>query len=47
MPGYADKFTDEQLRDLANYLRVTWSPQPGDLTLNTISDLKEVIFEHD
>jgi mono/diheme cytochrome c family protein len=46
MPAYADKLSDEQLRDLANYLRVTWSTQPGDLDMNTINDLKEVIFEH-
>lgn len=47
MPGYADELSDEQLKDLSNYLRVTWSNQPGDVDLNTINDLKEVIFERD
>ncbi|MEM5506408.1 cytochrome c [Shewanella frigidimarina] len=47
MPGYADQLSDEQLKDLSNYLRVTWSNQPGDVDVDTIHDLKEVIFEHD
>ena len=44
MPGYADSLTDEQLKDLANYLRVTWSTQPGNLDVNTIHHLKEEIL---
>ncbi|WP_259397240.1 c-type cytochrome [Shewanella sp. SG41-4] len=47
MPGYADELSDEQLKELTNYLRVTWSNQPGDVDLNTVNDLKEVIFERD
>ena len=47
MPGYADELSDEQIKDLANYLRLTWSTQPGNLDVKTIQSLKEVILEHD
>ncbi|ABX48177.1 cytochrome c [Shewanella baltica] len=47
MPGYADELSDEQIKDLANYLRLTWSTQPGNLDVKTIQSLKEVILEHE
>jgi mono/diheme cytochrome c family protein len=32
MPGFADKLNDDQAAGLANYLRVTWGGQKGDVT---------------
>lgn len=45
MPDYADELHDEQIRDLANYLRLTWSTQPDNLDVKTIHNLKEVILK--
>ena len=32
MPGFSDKLSDEEAGALANYLRVTWGGQQGDVT---------------
>jgi len=32
MPGFADKLSDRQAAELANYLRVTWGGQKPDVT---------------
>ena len=32
MPGFADKLTDQQAADLANYLRAAWGAQTPDVT---------------
>ncbi|NMH64165.1 hypothetical protein [Shewanella salipaludis] len=29
-----------QLRDLVNYLRLSWSPQPGELSLESVGRLR-------
>lgn len=45
MPGFADKLSDQDMADLANYLRQTWGGQPGDVTAAQVADLVKTI-EH-
>ena len=36
MPGFADKLSDAEAAALANYLRVTWGGQKGDVTADAV-----------
>jgi mono/diheme cytochrome c family protein len=40
MPGFADKLSDEQAAELANYLRVVWGGQKPDVTAAAIGRLR-------
>nr|WP_096031662.1 cytochrome c [Caballeronia hypogeia] len=40
MPGFADAYGDEQLAQLANYLRVTWGGQRADVTADAVKSLR-------
>ena len=40
MPGFADKLSDAQAAALANYLRVTWGGQKGDVTADAVRALR-------
>ncbi|WP_244815811.1 cytochrome c [Caballeronia sp. Lep1P3] len=40
MPAFASTYSDEQLAQLANYLRVTWGGQPGDVTADAVKSLR-------
>jgi mono/diheme cytochrome c family protein len=40
MPGFADKLSDEDAAALANYLRVNWGGQKGDVTLAAVHMLR-------
>ncbi|GJH11686.1 cytochrome c [Caballeronia novacaledonica] len=40
MPGFAGTYGDEQIAQLANYLRVTWGGQPGDVTAEKVKSLR-------
>jgi mono/diheme cytochrome c family protein len=43
MPGFDRDLDDQQLTDLINYLRVTWTSQPGDLTKSAVTSLRQKI----
>jgi mono/diheme cytochrome c family protein len=40
MPGFSDKLSDAQAASLANYLRVTWGGQKGDVTPEAVGALR-------
>ena len=40
MPGFADKLSDAQAAALANYLRITWGGQKGDVTADAVRALR-------
>jgi mono/diheme cytochrome c family protein len=40
MPGFADKLTDDQAAELANYLRLVWGGQKPDVTAPAIGSLR-------
>ncbi|WP_321797108.1 cytochrome c [Caballeronia sp. J97] len=40
MPGFAQTYSDEQIAQLANYLRATWGGQPGDVTAEKVKSLR-------
>ena len=40
MPGFSDKLSDEDAAALANYLRVTWGGQKGDVTAAVVRALR-------
>jgi mono/diheme cytochrome c family protein len=40
MPGFAQTYSDEQIAQLANYLRTTWGGQPGDVTADKVKSLR-------
>jgi mono/diheme cytochrome c family protein len=40
MPGFSDKLSDEDAAALANYLRVTWGGQKGDVTAAAVRALR-------
>jgi mono/diheme cytochrome c family protein len=40
MPDFAGTYGDEQIAQLANYLRVTWGGQPGDVTADKVKSLR-------
>jgi mono/diheme cytochrome c family protein len=40
MPGFAKTLSDEEVAQLANYLRVNWGGQPGDVTAATVKALR-------
>lgn len=40
MPGFADKLSDAEAAALANYLRVTWGGQKGDVTADAVRALR-------
>jgi mono/diheme cytochrome c family protein len=40
MPGFADKLSDQQAAELANYLRVTWGGQKPDVTAAAVRALR-------
>ena len=40
MPGFADKLSDAEAAALANYLRVTWGGQTGDVTADSVRALR-------
>lgn len=41
MPGFAATLDDEELAQLANYLRSNWGGQPGDVTAATVKALRD------
>jgi mono/diheme cytochrome c family protein len=40
MPGFADKLTDQQAADLANYLRASFGGQKPDVTAAAVRALR-------
>ncbi|WDD98710.1 cytochrome c [Thalassomonas actiniarum] len=40
MPAYADKFDDQQLTDLVNYMRTTWTAQKADIGVSKVKDIR-------
>jgi mono/diheme cytochrome c family protein len=40
MPGFAKTLSDEELVQLANYLRASWGGQPGDVTAGVVKALR-------
>ncbi|SAL82725.1 cytochrome c, class I [Caballeronia arvi] len=40
MPGFAGTYTDEQIAQLANYLRATWGGQPADISADKVKSLR-------
>ncbi|MGA7609252.1 MAG: hypothetical protein WCF49_03625 [Xanthobacteraceae bacterium] len=40
MPGFADTLGDQQAADLANYLRVSFGGQSGDVTPDAVRALR-------
>ena len=40
MPGFADKLSDQQAAELANYLRVVWGGQQADVTTAMVRGLR-------
>ncbi|SAL03379.1 gluconate 2-dehydrogenase (acceptor) [Caballeronia fortuita] len=40
MPGFGQTYSDEQIAQLANYLRATWGGQPGDVTADKVKSLR-------
>jgi mono/diheme cytochrome c family protein len=40
MPGFADKLSDQQAADLANYLRISFGGQKGDVTPAAVRALR-------
>jgi mono/diheme cytochrome c family protein len=40
MPGFARKLSDNEIADLANYLRASWGGQPGDVTPEAVKALR-------
>jgi len=40
MPGFADKLSDQQAADLANYLRISFGGQKGDVTAAAVRALR-------
>jgi mono/diheme cytochrome c family protein len=45
MPGFSEELDDQQLTDMLNYLRVTWTNQPGDLTKSAVASLRKKVEE--
>lgn len=40
MPGSASKLSDDELAQLANYLRATWGAQPADVSADSARGLR-------
>ena len=40
MPAYADKFDDQQLTDLVNYMRTTWTSQKADISVAAVEEIR-------
>jgi len=40
MPGFASKLSDDELAQLANYLRATWGEQPADVSADSARGLR-------
>jgi mono/diheme cytochrome c family protein len=40
MPGFAATLSDDELANLANYLRSDWGGQPGDVTAASVKALR-------
>jgi mono/diheme cytochrome c family protein len=40
MPGFAATLSDDELANLANYLRSGWGGQPGDVTAASVKALR-------
>lgn len=40
MPGFAGTYSDEQIAELANYLRATWGGQPAEITADKVKSLR-------
>ena len=40
MPGFAATLTDDELANLANYLRSGWGGQPGDVSAARVKSLR-------
>jgi mono/diheme cytochrome c family protein len=40
MPGFADKLSDSDAAELANYVRIAFGGQKGDVTAATVRDLR-------
>jgi mono/diheme cytochrome c family protein len=40
MPGFSDKLSDGEAAALANYLRVIWGGQKGDVTSDAVRALR-------
>ena len=45
MPGFRKELDDQQLTDLVNYLRTTWTNQSGDLSVAEIAELRQTAEE--
>ncbi|MDP3847543.1 MAG: c-type cytochrome [Pseudomonas sp.] len=43
MPGFAKQLSDEQLRNLLNYLRQTWGGLPADMSAAQVSELRSQV----
>jgi mono/diheme cytochrome c family protein len=41
MPGFASKLNDRQMAELANYLRVAWGGQKGDVTPAMVANIRK------
>jgi len=41
MPGFARQFTDAQIAELSNYLRVAYGAQPGDVNSEIVRQLRQ------
>ncbi|MBZ0059541.1 MULTISPECIES: cytochrome c [unclassified Leclercia] len=41
MPGYADVMSDEEMRDLVNYVRKSWGNGAGDVTTHDVAKVKQ------
>ena len=46
MPGFAGTSSDDELAQLSNYLRATWSGQPGDVSAEQVKKLREKAERH-
>ena len=43
MPGAADSMTDQQVADLVNYMRHTWTSQASDVTVAEVADVRALV----
>ncbi|MDO8697790.1 MAG: c-type cytochrome, partial [Pseudomonas sp.] len=43
MPGFAEQLSDEQLRNLLNYLRQTWGGLPADMNAAQVTELRSQV----
>ncbi|MGK4473559.1 c-type cytochrome [Aeromonas molluscorum] len=46
MPGYIDEMSEQELADLANFLRQTWANQPAKVSADEVKALKQELAEY-